>query len=1046
MKFKKLLLALMVSSLLVPSFIFGQAKFLKNTYSLGYAFANWDVEKLHPTFATVDSCVFKVWRKLGGDEWNLSMYDALGILMFNVDSTGNASMLGFKLGTSITANYILTTDASGNGTWQSSNASVDSAWNSITLGNDAENVSGQINLIASDNKQGTAAINTSDQLVFGGFSGGYTFDEDIAMLTGKTLIAETFKAVDGDGITITDDGDVVNVNFLDGGDSDFSGQYALDLQNITDLGGGGVSYSFDGVDDKITFADDDDFDFGTGDFSIVISGVSPTSVSGTQYLINKEAGGVGYGLYIDDDDLYIRFDDNNADASGIIGTAVFTADKLHDIAVTVDRDGDATAYINGVLVGTVDISGTNLTLSNAGDLLIGSTTAGADFYGGQISWWEPYSLVLTAAKVEAIYSGAETEYKYVGASQTLIMDEDLSAATDWTLNGTAAISGGTLNLTGDGSTGNWGIYDDISPAGIFGKSYAVTYTITANTLVGNGEMETGILSAGEIAPSPTSLSTGVGTHTTVFICDRTGARNRFVFRLAAGNSSGSISIDNVSIRQIGNVAKYRAKDMTPGTWHDASGNGNDGTVSGATLINAQESGYFKQRIELGNSTDYYTVEIADDGAVTHTTVDVDAAEAHIVLMPDGNVGINETAPDSTLEIDGSLHVTGNARIEGNLTAQRISVNSASDVAYITENIDPIIYKSYFGGSYPFDNGGNLIIQPRTSTANPRDIVFATGTGTPSTRVVILSGGNVGVNETAPDSTLEIKGSLHVTGNALVDGKIGIGLAPTVNMLGISVEAGLLTLKETTTPTADAGYGKFYTKTDNVPYFQDGDGTEHILGIGSSDYGEMGNVFGSSATEALGDANLHAMYHANITGASPHLNSGFTFVAGSNGIIASSNLDVGGTVTFTNIAHGLLVGDIVTLNTMSNATYDGIYEVQSKTDNTFTINETNTTVSESGTWQMGSYLLVATTGTYRGAWNASFSQSLNNTQTSIIAPYVDLVQGTKAVAERLLANNSDVGAIGGNGLMYFTAGNRIWFAVQSTAAQTLTFVVRNISIH
>ena len=36
------------------------------------------------------------------------------------------------------------------------------------------------------------------------------------------------------------------------------------------------------------------------------------------------------------------------------------------------------------------------------------------------------------------------------------------------------------------------------------------------------------------------------------------------------------------------------------------------------------------------------------------------------------------------------------------------------------------------------------------------------------------------------------------------------------------------LKERATPTADADYGKIYTKTDNKLYFQDGAGTEHEI--------------------------------------------------------------------------------------------------------------------------------------------------------------------------------------------------------------------------
>ena len=65
-----------------------------------------------------------------------------------------------------------------------------------------------------------------------------------------------------------------------------------------------------------------------------------------------------------------------------------------------------------------------------------------------------------------------------------------------------------------------------------------------------------------------------------------------------------------------------------------------------------------------------------------------------------------------------------------------------------------------------------------------------------------------------------------TGNTSFAGKVGIGLTPTANMAGISVESGLLTLKETTTPTSDANYSKIYTKNDNKLYCQDGAGTEH----------------------------------------------------------------------------------------------------------------------------------------------------------------------------------------------------------------------------
>jgi len=45
---------------------------------------------------------------------------------------------------------------------------------------------------------------------------------------------------------------------------------------------------------------------------------------------------------------------------------------------------------------------------------------------------------------------------------------------------------------------------------------------------------------------------------------------------------------------------------------------------------------------------------------------------------------------------------------------------------------------------------------------------------------------------------------------------------------VTLEGGALSIKEITTPSADSGYGKFYTKTDNKAYFQDGAGVEHEL--------------------------------------------------------------------------------------------------------------------------------------------------------------------------------------------------------------------------
>jgi len=73
-----------------------------------------------------------------------------------------------KLVTGAGANKVLTSDASGNGTWQAA-AGGDSSWNIITLGSDAENVNGKITLIEDTGETGDIYISDGDRLYITGF-------------------------------------------------------------------------------------------------------------------------------------------------------------------------------------------------------------------------------------------------------------------------------------------------------------------------------------------------------------------------------------------------------------------------------------------------------------------------------------------------------------------------------------------------------------------------------------------------------------------------------------------------------------------------------------------------------------------------------------------------------------------------------------------------------------------------------------------------------------------------------------------------------------
>jgi len=81
--------------------------------------------------------------------------------------------------------------------------------------------------------------------------------------------------------------------------------------------------------------------------------------------------------------------------------------------------------------------------------------------------------------------------------------------------------------------------------------------------------------------------------------------------------------------------------------------------------------------------------------------------------------------------------------------------------------------------------------------------------------------------TTVDSVDFPQGAFSVTGVSTLTGNVGIGAASSANA-DLKLEAGRLMLKESATPTADAGYAKLYSKTDNNLYFQDGAGVEHIV--------------------------------------------------------------------------------------------------------------------------------------------------------------------------------------------------------------------------
>ena len=232
----------------------------------------------------------------------------------------------------------------------------------------------------------------------------------------------------------------------------------------------------------------------------------------------------------------------------------------------------------------------------------------------------------------------------------------------------------------------------------------------------------------------------------------------------------------------------------------------------------------------------------------------------MVIDDAGKVGIGTTTPGATLHISGSTNAKSRIFITNTAgtSVSDVMLNLFDGTTQLGGFFGTSLAYSYAG--YPPGSVGIMANQAGGSYMMSTEVsahirFFTGGEALTNERMRITNAGNVGIGITAPTARLHIVGNADTqqlivkanatqTANVLevqnssatvlvaVDGagKVGIGLTPTANMAGLSIEAGCMTVKERTTPTADADYGKIYCKNDNKLYFQDGAGAEHEVAL------------------------------------------------------------------------------------------------------------------------------------------------------------------------------------------------------------------------
>jgi hypothetical protein len=173
------------------------------------------------------------------------------------------------------------------------------------------------------------------------------------------------------------------------------------------------------------------------------------------------------------------------------------------------------------------------------------------------------------------------------------------------------------------------------------------------------------------------------------------------------------------------------------------------------------------------------------------------SERFTILKSNGNVGIGTTAPDEKLHVDGSTLITYN-----NSFQSTNSVGNKAILARVSPTSGIINYAEYATAT----NLNGFVIGSDDARVKGNitgdSLEFITNT---STRMTILSGGNVGINTTTPGSTL------HVVGDVLIQtGALGVGVNPNATDGRIDASNDIVAfstsdkrLKENITPIANA---------------------------------------------------------------------------------------------------------------------------------------------------------------------------------------------------------------------------------------------------
>ena len=205
------------------------------------------------------------------------------------------------------------------------------------------------------------------------------------------------------------------------------------------------SITFPTTSDFLSIANDGDLNVGTGDFTL--SFWARLDSSGTQPVLDKFSG-TGYSLKFSSGSLVLTMQDDGGPLTATFGSSL-NDNKWHIYVVSVDRSGNAVAYIDNIAQTALSVTAVDATLDNTTVFRIGfdGSSAGSGIALG--NYVALHKSALTASQAAQIYFSADAALTAVAPTLMVDLREVTETFTDVSASPLAIVTNGSIRFNQD---------------------------------------------------------------------------------------------------------------------------------------------------------------------------------------------------------------------------------------------------------------------------------------------------------------------------------------------------------------------------------------------------------------------------------------------------------------------------------------------------------------------------------------------------------------------------------------------------------------------